>query len=155
MKPWQQEIISLSAISSPPLPSLLAGSAAWDGSRHATAHRAHGPSWADGHAPSSWHISGMGLRMLHHLQKCSCPPQPGKRALPFPGTPGLGKPSQHYTVYLPFAMLQNCLDLFSKGFSLSPQNMAADVLGGGLGGQGALRALRAPAERLAEEEESL
>lgn len=99
---------------SPPIPACC--SAVCDGSRQSAVHRAHDLSGARAgrHTPSSWHTSGMGLRMLYHIQKCPCPPQPGEGALPFPGTPGVSKPSQHYNVYLPFTMLQNCLDLFSK-----------------------------------------
>lgn len=66
MKQQQQEIISLSAMSTRPLPSLLAGGAVCGGSRHATDHRAHDLSgaWTDRRASSSWHTSRMGLRML-------------------------------------------------------------------------------------------
>lgn len=153
MKQQQGEIIPLSAISTPPPPPLLAGSAACDGSRHATAHRAHGvPGAPSGrHAPSSWYTPAMQLRMLHHIQKWPCPPQPGERALAFPGTPRAGS-------IIVFICLSQCYrtDWISspKGAPRigAPQNMAADV---GLGGQVSLRVLRAPAERLAEGDEVL
>lgn len=132
-------------MSTPPLPSLLAGGAACDGSRHATEHTVHDlpGAWADRHTSSSWHTSRMGLRMLQCIQKCPSPP---KRAVPCPGTSGAGKPTQHYSVYFPFVMLQNCLNLFSKGCSWD-HGPSKHVRRFCLGGQ---IALRSPDGKLAE-----
>lgn len=68
-----------------------------------------------------------------------------------PGTPGVGKPSQLYSIYFPFAVLQNWLHLFSKGFSWDQGPSKHDSRCWSFG-EVALRAPRDPAERLAEGE---